>query len=83
MPDAQAEQFSRIQGLFRNEMEPVATGQNFWIAFKNQCLISSGVSSLPLYRCCITPVHTILQGDCFAVSPSRIKRMWLSELIVC
>jgi hypothetical protein len=44
MPAAQAEQFSRMHGLFLSEIDPPAIGHNFCTAFKNQRLTSSGVS---------------------------------------
>ena len=39
-----------MQGLFRREMEPPATGQSFWMAVENQRLTSSGVSVLVIVQ---------------------------------
>ncbi len=37
-------QLSRMQGLFRSEMEPSATGRSPWMACENHRRTSSGVS---------------------------------------
>jgi hypothetical protein len=44
-----------MQGLFRKEIEPRATGHKPWIAFINQRRTSSDVSFFFMYRCYITP----------------------------
>jgi len=49
-----------MQGLFRRETEPRATGHKSLVARKNQRRTSSDVSFLFMYRCNIAPVHTAL-----------------------
>ena len=67
-----------MQGLFRKEIEPRATGHKPWIAFINQRRTSSDVSFFFMYRCYITPTlhiqvlpwfrprsETSMAGKCF------------------
>src|ERR1019366_380882 len=49
-----------MQGLFRRETEPRATGHKSLLARKNQRRTSSEVSFLFMYRCNIAPVHNTL-----------------------
>jgi hypothetical protein len=62
LPDAQAEQFSRMQGLFRKETEPIATGHKFRIAFKNHRRTSSEVSFLLIV--CVQHITYTLLVNC-------------------
>src|SRR5271166_6344831 len=60
-----------MQGLFRRETEPRATGHKSLIARKNQRRTSSDVSFLFMYRCNIAPVHNALSMTTLVLSSPR------------
>lgn len=90
MPDAQAEQFSRMHGLFLSDIDPPAIGHNFWTAFKNQRLTSSGVSLFGivqvLYYTCTNHFSRLLFYDaerCITRSISGYRLRGVREACRC
>src|SRR5271166_1121201 len=64
-----------MQGLFRRETEPRATGHKSLIARKNQRRTSSDVSFLFMYRCNIAPVHDALSITALVPSSPRASTL--------